>query len=638
MARPERAHPWQPTIGAWPVDRGFRFRVWAPTRRQVTLVLDPTGPHRREIPLESQGDGTFAVTVAEATAGDRYAYRLDNEGPLPDPASRAQPDGVHAPSALVDPWRFSWSDHGWGGISLDRAVIYELHVGTFTAAGTFAAAADRLAYVADLGVTVVELMPVADFPGRWSWGYDGVSLFAPARCYGTPDQLRAFVDSAHRVGLAVLIDVVYNHFGPDGAYLATFSPYYLSATHQSPWGAAVNLDGEHADHVRAFFIENALHWLHEYHADGLRLDATHAMVDESPCHFGRDLAIHVRASAADRTTLLIAEDERNVAVIVRPLAHDGWGFDAVWADDFHHQLRRLSAGDSDGYFQDYSGSTSDIAQTIRRGWFFRGEMSPYLGKPRGTDPAGIPVRRMVACIQNHDQIGNRAFGERLNHQIEPALYRALSALLLFAPETPLMFMGQEWAASSRFLYFTDHHEQLGQLVNEGRRREFSRFAAFADASTRAQIPDPQAPSTIDASRLHWEEQSLPAHAGTLALYRDLLRLRGQESALRWLDFEVEAPDEDALVLARRGVDSETLVMVLKVRGQGAVEISKEPWSRADAGWVLVLTTDDAPYIGGSNGEETERPMFDPSAEVPSVIFRRPGAVILRVVSDGSRAA
>jgi malto-oligosyltrehalose trehalohydrolase len=373
-------------------------------------------------------DGAFAVTLTDVNAGDRYAYLLDGEGPFPDPSSRYQPEGVHGPSQIIDPSQFAWSDQGWRGVRLQDALIYELHVGTFTRAGTFAGVMERLPYLADLGITAVELMPVADFPGRWNWGYDGVSLFAPARCYGAPDDLRGLVDTAHRLGLVVVLDVVYNHFGPDGAYLPTFSSSYLSTQHRTPWGAAVNLDGEHSSQVRSFFIENALHWLTEYHFDGLRLDATHGFVDESPCHFVRELTASVRESISDRSVLLFAEDERNLNAIVRPFDQGGWGLDAVWSDDFHHQIRRLSAGDRDGYYQDLSGSTVDLATTLNRGWFYSGQHSDYLGEPRGTDPSGVPLNRMVFCIQNHDQVGNRPFGSRLHDRIDPALFRAAASL------------------------------------------------------------------------------------------------------------------------------------------------------------------------------------------------------------------
>ena len=574
-------------------------------------------------------DGTFTGAVANASPGDVYSYVLDGDGPYPDPASRFQPHGVHGPSAVVDPGAFAWSDQGWRGVPIEDAVFYELHIGTFTAAGTFASAIEQLPYLADLGITVVELMPIADFPGSRNWGYDGVSLFAPSRAYGTPDDLRRLVDTAHRLGLGVVLDVVYNHFGPDGAYGSLFSSFYVSARHRSPWGAAVNLDGEGADQVREFFIENALHWLHEYHVDGLRLDATHGLIDNSPRHFVAELAARARASLPDRQLLLIAEDERNLRTIVQPVTEDGWGLDAVWADDFHHQVRRLAAGDRDGYYADYAGTIADLATTLRDGWFYRGQFSAHQGTSRGTDPSGIPAHRMVICLQNHDQIGNRPFGRRLNHQIEPALFRALSALLLFAPETPLLFMGQEWAASTPFLFFTDHYAELGRLVTEGRRNEFSRFDAFADPETRARIPDPQAPATFEDSKLAWDERTRPPHAGVLELYRALLRLRRSEAPLRRGDrFEAVALDETSLAMVRRG-DRETWILVLCTGSARHVSLGAWRSAAPNRHWQAVLSTDEPRFQESGNPDKSVL-TIDRNDNL-ALRFARPASVILKGV-------
>jgi maltooligosyltrehalose trehalohydrolase len=573
-------------------------------------------------------DGVFEGTFTDVSPGDLYAYLLDGEGPFPDPASRFQPQGVHGPSAVIDPLSFAWSDDEWRGLPLEEAIVYELHVGTFTDAGTFAAVAERLPYLADLGATVVELMPVADFPGSRNWGYDGVSLFAPSRAYGAPDDLRRLVDAAHRLGLAVLLDVVYNHFGPDGAYGSVFSPLYLSTRHRSPWGAAVNLDGEGSRHVREFFIENALHWLHEYHFDGLRFDATHGLIDDSPQHVVAQLAARVRASLPHRRVLLIAEDERNLATIVRRPEDGGWGLDAVWADDFHHQVRRLAAGDRDGYYEDFTGTVEDLAITIRQGWFYRGQFSVHHGAARGTDPSGIPLHRMVVCLQNHDQIGNRPFGRRLNHQIEPALFRALSALLLFVPETPLLFMGQEWAASTRFLYFTDHHADLGRLVTTGRREEFSRFAAFADPVTRTGIPDPQASSTFEDSRLVWDERTQPLHAGVLELYRALLELRRTEPALQhWERFDVAALD-DATLAVMRGSERDVLLLVVCTKASRRIDVRRWPAVPPGKAWQIVLTTEEPRFVA-SRDAGLVADVAVALQDGLSLGFERPASVVLR---------
>jgi maltooligosyltrehalose trehalohydrolase len=627
----ETAHrqSWRPSLGAFTVGGGVCFKVWAPGRRLVELVLDPHGPAPRRERLAPAGDGMFTGTFDTVTTGNPYMYLLDGNGPYPDPCSRFQPHGVHGPSVVIDPAAFEWSDRGWAGVPLERAVIYELHVGTFTPAGTFDAVSERLPDLAELGVTVVELMPVADFPGSRNWGYDGVSLFAPCRRYGLPDDLRRLVDAAHRVGVAVLLDVVYSHFGPDGAYCNVFSPSYRSSRHQSPWGPAINLDGEHSGPVRAFFVENALHWLHEYHFDGLRLDATHWLVDDSTPNFVAELVAHVRESVRGRTVLLVAEDERNLATIVRHPSEGGWGLDAVWADDFHHHVRRRSAGDRDGYYQDFSGSMADLATTLRQGWFYCGQRSEYMGAPRGTDPAGVPLERRIICLQNHDQIGNRPFGRRLHHQIEPALFRALSALLLFVPETPLLFMGQEWAASSPFRFFTDHGPELGRLVTEGRRREFARFEAFAHEETRARIPDPQALSTFEASRLDWDERARGPHAAVLELYRALLRLRRTERALQPDNhFEVIELDDCGLALARGDTPGHAMLLVAWLQGAGAYEHTRRGPSVPGHRWSVILSTEEARF---QDSPDRTRPLaVDIEFEDPLLVrFRGPAAVILR---------
>ncbi len=620
---------WQPTLGAWPSPEGTHFRVWAPSAQTVEVLLDADpspGPARF---LAHDADGTFQGLFADVAIGARYRYRVDGQGPFPDPASRFQPEGVHGPSEVIDPARFSWTDASWPGVPLEDLVLYELHVGTFTPRGTFAGVIERLPYLVDLGVTAIELMPVADFPGRWNWGYDGVDLFAPARCYGRPDDLRQLVDAAHRLGLAVFLDVVYNHFGPDGNYLGAFSRSYFTERHHTAWGAALNFDDPHSDQVRRFFIENALHWVHEYHLDGLRLDATHAIVDDSPRHFLAELAQRVHASTTGRPVLVIAEDPRNLATMIQPGSAGGWGLDGVWADDFHHQMRRMIAGDNEGYYCSFTGTAEDLATTIRQGWFFCGERSPYHDEPRGTDPTGIPPRRFVHCIQNHDQIGNRALGERLNHQVEPATFRAVSTLLLCDPETPLLFMGQEWAASTPFQFFTDHHEELGRLVTAGRRQEFRHFSAFTDPAMREKIPDPQAETTFAASRLHWDERESGLHAGVLRLNRQLLRLRRTESALRAATFEgciVMALDPGTILLLRSASDGPALLGIFRLVGAGTIDLTGQPALQAFAGrrWQMVLTSEDAEF-----SPDPRPPELDLTGSAPVVRFVGPAAVLLR---------
>lgn len=503
--------------GAFPTEQGTRFNLWAPNFESVDLLVDGRDDG---LAMDRLDDGYFSLLTEAATVGTRYRYRVDGEHVFPDPASRFQPEGVHGPSEVVDSTVFPWTDSDWKGLLLDRMVIYELHVGTFTESGTFAGVTDRLEDLRSLGVNAIELMPVADFPGDRNWGYDHAALFAPSRAYGHPDDLRRLVDRAHALGMAVILDVIYNHFGPDGAYAAAFGPFFTNK-HHTPWGLAMNLDDEGSDHVRRFFAENARFWLEDFHIDGLRLDATHALIDDSPTHFLADLRHAVDAIEQGPRRLLIAEDHRNLNTVVAPLDQGGYGLDAVWIDDFHHLVRNLTAGDVDGYYADYRGATVEqIARTINHGWHFDGTIEPATDRERGTDPSGIPPYRFVYCLQNHDQVGNRALGDRLTESIELDTYRALSALLLFLPQTPLLFMGQEWAASSPFLFFTDHEDELGRAVTRGRRKEFEGFSQFAD-----EVPDPQAESTFERSRLDWSEIDRSPHRGIRNLYKDLLYRR-----------------------------------------------------------------------------------------------------------------
>lgn len=622
--------PWRGTLGAVPETSGVRFRAWAPQAHSVEVVLESPDDRPATLTLRKSDDGVFVGAFPEVRVGDRYRYRVDGKGPFPDPASRFQPEGVHGPSEVVDPGAFRWSDQGWKGVGPDELVLYELHVGTFTREGTFLAAIDRLPTLRDLGVTAVELMPVADFSGSRSWGYDGVDLFAPSRCYGRPDDLRRLVDEAHRLGLAVFLDVVYNHFGPVGNYTGAFSPSYLSSTHQNAWGSSVNLDGEGSSMVREFFIENALHWVHEYHIDGLRLDATHALVDDSVQHFVAELTARVRRSTPGRRILVIAEDHRNLATMIRPTWAGGWDLDGVWADDFHHQVRRLLAGDNEGYYRDYSGTIPDLVDTINLGWFYCGEHSVHLDEPRGTDPVQVPPRRFVTCLQNHDQVGNRAFGERLHHQVDQAAYRAASALLLISPATPLLFMGQEWAATSPFLYFTDHDEDLGRLVTEGRRREFRHFMAFIDPEARERIPDPQSPSTFERSRLDWSEVGREPHASTLRLYRALLELRRAEPALRSdrrENFKAFPLGEETLLLLRADDRGGILLLIARLRGAGVVDLQGNPDLQFLKGrpWEVVLTTEDPAFV-----PDPHIPTIERDREMPRIRFDRASALIVRV--------
>jgi maltooligosyltrehalose trehalohydrolase len=612
---------WELPVGAQPDDRGTRFRVWAESARQVEVVLvDDLGKEHRSVELAPEGDGYYKGYVEGAGPGTRYMYRLDG-GPLrPDPASRCQPDGVHGRSKVTDP-RFDWTDAGWRGCPLRDLVVYEMHTGTATPRGTFDAFIDRLPYLVTLGVKAVEIMPVADFPGEHNWGYDGVSLFAPSRAYGGPSALKRLVDAAHSNGLAVILDVVYNHLGPDGNYLRDFSQGYFTGSVKTPWGDALDYTRKQ---VRDFLVWNALYWLHEYHVDGFRFDATHAVHDPSDEHILAELARRIREAVhAGRHFALIAEDHRNLAWLVETHEQGGAGMDAIWADDLHHEIRVALAGDGDGYYVDYKGTAKEIARTLSQGWLYTGQRSRFMGHPRGTDPTPFEPEAFVYFIQNHDQIGNRPKGDRLNHNIGADAYRAASALLLLSPGTPMLFQGQEWAATTPFLYFTDHEPELGRLVTEGRRVEFAGFQGFQATD----IPDPQDLETFAASKLQWDEIRKPAHSQVLELYRELLSLRETEPALirrRRGTYECEPVGKNAVALRYRTPGGKDDVLVVaNLKGAFAVDLGASDLTCPPDGcrWMPLISSEE-PRFGGAHSAEELCPTLDRStveAEGPVVL-------------------
>jgi maltooligosyltrehalose trehalohydrolase len=608
-------------FGALPFERrGVRFRVWAPAAHELMLTIE-TGPAAGTRLMPRDEDGVHDLIVDDATPGDRYHYRIDGGEPRPDPASRFQPDGVHGPSEVIDPSAFTWTQHRWRGRAQTDLVLYELHIGTFSPEGTFDGARRRLRDLRDLGVTAIELMPVADFAGGRNWGYDGVCLFAPSRAYGRPDDLRRLVDEAHGFGLSVLLDVVYNHLGPEGAYLPEFNQDYFTDRHETPWGRAINVDGERSAMVRRFILENAVQWVEEYRVDGLRLDATHAILDDSPVHIVAELAAAAR-EAARHPILIHAEDHRNLASIVQDAASGGWGLDGLWADDFHHVVRRLLAGDAHSYYADFAGTTEELARTLQQGWLFTGQYSANMGEPRGTPADDVPMFRSVVCLQNHDQIGNRATGDRLHHAIPADSWRAASTLLLTCPMTPLLFMGQEWAAGTPFQFFTDLEPGLGRLVTKGRRKEFAGFPEFSDPSARERIPDPQAGETFERSRLNWSEREAPGHAEVLALYRRLLSLRLEHRALGGsLDTAARAfaPDADTVILLR-----DEFLVVARLRTSGTIDVPRSVGASLPRDWEIVLTTEEPSFA-----PDSRPPGFDWNPEGPAITFERPGAVILQ---------
>ncbi|TRZ92219.1 MAG: malto-oligosyltrehalose trehalohydrolase, partial [Rhodocyclaceae bacterium] len=485
-----------------------------------------------------------------ARAGSRYQFRLPDGLLVPDPVSRFNPDDVHGPSEVIDPAAFEWPENGWQGRPWEEAVIYELHVGSFTPAGSFAGAIERLDYLAELGVTALELMPVADFPGRRNWGYDGVLPFAPDSAYGRPEDFKRLVAAAHERGLMVLLDVVYNHFGPDGNYLHDYAPTFFNARHATPWGAAINFDGEGSRTVRDFFIHNALYWLEEYHLDGLRLDAIHAICDDGSPDIVEELGAAVRdGPGAERQVHLVLENDRNEA---RYLARDEsrrWRYGtAQWNDDIHHVLHVLASGEADGYYADYAAEPARLlGRCLTEGFAFQGQASPFRdNEPRGEPSSHLPPAAFVDFLQTHDQIGNRAFGERLCHLASPAAMEAVTAVLLLAPQPPMLFMGEEFAAAQPFLFFCDFGSELARAVTIGRRREFARFARFADPAERERIPDPNDEATFAACVLDWSSIERAPHNAALELHRRLLLLRKEWIVPRLAGMDNGAPRLDLL--------------------------------------------------------------------------------------------
>jgi maltooligosyltrehalose trehalohydrolase len=523
--------------GAELLPGGVRFAIWAPGCEKVRLALcapqsvaaapvvpTPAAAGWYELIASETAAGWHELIVRDAAAGTRYQFVLPDGSHIPDPASRFQPADVHGPSEVIDPAGYAWQDGDWRTRPWCEAVVYELHVGAFTPAGTFRAAIERLDYLRDLGVTAVELMPIADFPGRRNWGYDGVLLYAPDSSYGRPEDLKALVDAAHTRGIMVLLDVVYNHFGPDGNYLPSYAPGFFTERHHTPWGAAVNFDGPQSRWVREFVIHNALFWLEEYHLDGLRLDAVHAILDDSDDHLLDELAERVRALR--RPVHLVLENEENqVSRLARGSDGSPLRYTAQWNDDVHHVLHVAATGEHQGYYREYLGDTHMLGRALAEGFAFQGEVMQFRGTPRGEPSAMLPPTAFVAFIQNHDQIGNRAFGERLIALAPSPAVRALVAVYLLLPQVPMLFMGEEWGAAQPFPFFCDFSGDLADAVQTGRRAEFAKFPEFQDEALRQRIPDPQADGTFASAKLAWSDLQEPLHAAWHSLYSRLLAVR-----------------------------------------------------------------------------------------------------------------
>ena len=573
---------------------GAHARVWAPRRRRVELVVEGG----RAFPLDAERDGYFSATVPGLSAGTRYRFRLDGGDAFPDPASRFQPDGPHGPSAIVDPAGFEWTDAAWRGRALRGQVLYEMHVGTYTPEGTWAAAAARLPDLVDVGVTVVEMMPVADFPGRFGWGYDGVDLFAPTRLYGGPDDLRRFVDRAHALGLAVILDVVYNHLGPDGNYLTQFSDHYFTDRYRTDWGDPVNYDGEGSGPVRELYLANARYWIDEFHFDGLRLDATQNVYDRGDDHVLAAVVRAVRDAARGRETIVVAENEPQEVRLVKPPAEGGFGIDGLWNDDLHHAARVRLTGRTEAYYADYLGTPQELVSALKYGYLYQGQWYKWQKQRRGTPSLRVPRCRFVTFIENHDQIANSARGLRLHALSSPGRHRAMTAVVLLSPGTPMLFQGQEFSSSSPFLYFADHAPELAKKVAAGRRQFLAQWPTLAGENPC--FSEPSDPRTFERCKLDHAERE--THADALRLHRDLLRLRRQDPVLRaqgegGFDGAVLSPD--AFVLRYFGEDGEDRLLLVNFGRDLLLSPAPEPLLAPPEGrrWTLGWSSDDVAYGG-----------------------------------------
>lgn len=510
--------------GAWiDTDQVAHFRVWAPAAQRVEVVLN-----NATLPMQRESGGYF-VLETPSQAGALYRYRVDDSGPWPDPCSRFQPQGPHGPSQLVAPDAYRWGDTAWPGVQLHGQVIYELHIGTFTAAGTFDAAREKLAWLKELGVTVIEVMPVAEFPGAHGWGYDGVQLFAPFHHYGDHEAFKRFVDAAHAIGLGVILDVVYNHLGPDGNYLRCFSDAYFTRRHKTEWGDAWNFDGEQSRGARDLLIHNACYWLRDFHLDGFRFDATQAIIDDSPKHILTELVERIRAVASPREIIVIAEDQPQRGYHLKPAVPGGWAFDGMWNDDFHHAARVALTGDRDAYYHDFTGRSQEFVSAVRHGFLFQGQYYYWQQQRRGAPLRHVPAQACIQFLQNHDQVSNTFGSKRVHALAQSGQYRALTALLLLGPQTPMLFMGQEFLASSPFPYFIDHHAELAQLVTQGRKEFLRQFRAYDNEAAQACVADPADEATFLSAKLDWEE--VQTHDCAVQLHRDLLKMRRDDPVI-----------------------------------------------------------------------------------------------------------
>lgn len=595
-------------IGAELRPEGVHFRVWAPDRSSICVVFSEERRHF----LEAEDRGYFSGLVKNIGPGSLYRLQLDGKEAVSDPASRFQPDGPHGPSAVVDPRAFAWTDREWKGPELDTLVIYELHIGTFTAEGTWTAAARELPELAAIGITCLEVMPLGDFAGEFGWGYDGVNLFAPTRLYGTPDDFRRFVDQAHTHGIAVLLDVVYNHLGPDGNYLKRFASAYFTDRHQTDWGEALNFDGKDSGPVREYFLSNAAYWIDEFHLDGLRLDATQNINDSSPAetHIFTEIVRHARGAAPGRRIIIVAENEPQHAELCLPIEQGGNGIDALWNDDFHHSAMVALSGHREAYYTDYLGTPQEFISAAKYGYLYQGQWYSWQSQRRGHSATELPLTAFINFLQNHDQVANSGTGARAHQLASPGKYRALTAWQLLMPGIPMLFQGQEFAASTPFLFFADHKPDLAAAVQAGRAEFLSQFRSLQDEPAQAQLAAPHDPQTFLRSKLDLSERT--THITEYQLTKDLLKLRQSDRAFHARhrsQVDGAVLNEQAFVL--RYFSEEQFADRLVIVNLGTdlhLPIVPEPLLAppANSKWKLALSTEEPQYGGrGISPVETE---------------------------------
>jgi len=610
-------------VGAEPGAEGTHFRVWTKRHRQVEVVLERS----RTLQLQHERDGYFSGFAEGVHAGALYRFRFDGDGPLfPDPVSRFQPEGPHGPSQIVDASAYRWTDEHWNGVQIEGQVLYEMHIGSFTRDGTWKSAIEQLPKLAEIGITLLEVMPVADFPGTFGWGYDGVNLFAPTRLYGVPDDFRAFVDRAHNLGLGVILDVVYNHIGPDGNYLKEFSEEYFTTRYENEWGEPINFDGDDSGPVREFFVSNAAYWIHEFHLDGLRLDATQQIFDGSADHILASISRETRSAAEKRSIVLIAENEPQDTRLVRPIESGGHGLDALWNDDFHHMAHVALTGHNEAYYSDYCGSPQEFISSIKWGMLYQGQYYTWQKQRRGTFALDVRAASFVNYIQNHDQVANSTQGVRVHQVASAGQFRAVTALLLLGPATPLLFQGQEFGASSPFLFFADHHEELAKLVAAGRAQFLEQFPSIASSHTALRSGAPHEKATFEKCKLDWREWDKNSHM--VALHRDLLRLRRDDpvfSAQRsdWIHGAVLGPN--AFVLRFIGGNHGDRLLVVNFGHGFQCSPNPEPLLAppANAEWDLLWSSDDPLYGGHGNVRTRKIGPWNVPGQSATVLYERP---------------